>query len=95
MPGPELEKKKKKVIETFRKYGLDITIKRNLFIVIFLNIQFSLFAGTIKSYWKPNNDTIYVHKDSYHLPEVLKELTKIILKRILTISFSKEMFENS
>ena len=51
MPGPELERKKKKeVIETFRKYGLDITIKRNLFIVIFLNIQFSLFAGTIKSY---------------------------------------------
>ena len=50
MPGSELERKKKEVIETFRKYGLDITIKRNLFIVIFLNTQFSLFAGTIKSY---------------------------------------------
>ena len=28
MPGPELERKRKKIIEIFKKYGLAITIKK-------------------------------------------------------------------
>ena len=35
MLGPELERKKK-IIETFKKYWLVINIKTNLFVVIFL-----------------------------------------------------------
>ena len=35
MPGPELERKRKKIIETFKKYGLAVTIKANLFLSIF------------------------------------------------------------
>ena len=31
MPGPELERKRKKIIEAFKSYGLAITIKTNLF----------------------------------------------------------------
>ena len=31
VPGPELERKRKKIIETFKRYGLAITIKENLF----------------------------------------------------------------
>ena len=58
MPGPELEGKRKKIIEIFKKYGLAITIKTNLFVVNFLDIQFNLLNGTFKPYRKPNNDPI-------------------------------------
>ena len=33
--GPEFERKRKKIIETFKNYGLAITIKTNLFVVNF------------------------------------------------------------
>ena len=95
MPGPELERKRKKIIEIFKKYGLAITIKTNLFVVNFLDIQFNLLNGTFKPYRKPNNDPIYVHKDSNHPPQVLKELPKTIGKQISTISSSREIFESS
>ena len=95
MPGPELERKRKKIIEIFKKYGLAITIKTNLFVVNFLDIQFNLLNGTFKPYRKPNNNPIYVHKDSNHPPQVLKELPKTIDKRISTISSSTEIFESS
>ena len=95
MTGPELERKRKKIFETFKKYGLAITIKTNLFVVNFLDIQFNLLNGTFKPYRKPNSDPIYVHKDSNNPPEVFKELPKTIGKRISTISSSKEIFESS
>ena len=95
MSGPELERKRKKIIETFKKYGLAITIEANLFVVNFLDIQFNLLNGTFKSYRKPNNDPIYVHKDSNHPPQVLKELPKTVSEQISTISSSKEIFESS
>ena len=95
MPGPELERKRKKIIETFKKYRLAISIKTNLFVVNFLDIQFNLLNGTFKSYRKPNSDPIYVHKDSNHPPQVLKGLPKTIGKRISTISSLKKTFESS
>ena len=95
MPGPELERKRNKIVETFKKYGLAITIKTNLFVVNFLDIQFNLLNGTFKPYRKPNNDPIYVHKYSNYPPQVLKELPKTIGKQISTISSSKEIFESS
>ena len=50
MPGPELERKRKKIIETFKKYRLATTIKTNLFVVNFLDTQFNLLNGTFKPY---------------------------------------------
>ena len=95
MSGPELEIKRKKNTEIFKKYGLVITIKTNLFVVNFLDIKFNLLNGTFKPYRKPNNDRIYVHKHSNHLVQVLKELSQTIGKRISTISSSREIFESS
>ena len=80
MPDSELERKRKKIIETFKKYGLAITIKRNLFVVKYLDIQFNLLNGTFKPYRKPNNDPIYGHRDSNYPLHVLKKLLKTIGK---------------
>ena len=95
MPDPQLERKRKKIIETFKKYGLAITIKRNLFVVNYLDIQFNLLNGTFKPYREPNNDPIYGYRDSNHPLHVLKKLLKTIGKRLSTISSSGEIFESS
>ena len=42
--------KRKKIIEIFKKYGLAITIKTNLFVVNFVDIQFNLLNGAFKPY---------------------------------------------
>ena len=78
MPGPELDRKRKKIIEVFKKYELAIIIKANLSVVNFLDIQFNVLNGTFKPYRKLNNDPIYVHKNSNHPPQVLKKLPKTI-----------------
>ena len=90
MPGPKLERKRKKIIETFKKYGLAITIKTNLFVVNFLDIQFNLLNGTFKPYRKSNNDPTYVHIYSNHPRQVLKELPKTIGKRIRQFHLQKK-----
>ena len=76
MPGPELERKRKLIIETFKKYGIAITIKTDLFLLNFLDIQFNLLSGAFKPHRKRNNDPIYVHKDSNNPPQKLKETVK-------------------
>ena len=78
MPGPELDRKRKKIIEVFKKYELAIIIKANLFVVNFLDIQFNVLNGTFKPYRKLNNDPIFVYKNSNHPPQVLKKLPKSI-----------------
>ena len=78
MPGPELDRKRKKIIEVFKKYGSAITIKTSLLVVTFLDIQFNLLNSTFKPYRKLNNDPIFVHKNSNHPPQVLKKLPKTI-----------------
>ena len=44
------QKEKKKIIKTFKKYELAITIKTNLFVINFLDIQFNLLNSTFKPY---------------------------------------------
>ena len=78
MPGPELDRKRKKIIEVFKKYELAIIIKANLFVVNVLDIQFNVLNGTFKPYRKLNNDPIFVYKNSNHPPQVLKKLPKSI-----------------
>ena len=50
IPGPELERKRNTIIEIFKKNGLAITVKTDLFVVNFLDIQFNLLNGTFKLY---------------------------------------------
>ena len=44
---------------------------------------------------KPNNEPVYINKNSNHPLQVLKELPKTIEKRISNISSSKEIFDIS
>ena len=95
LPGPEMERKRKQIIKIFKKLGLSITIKMNLSVVDFLDVQFNLKTISYKAYIKPNNEPVYINKNSNHPPQVLKELPKTIEERISNISSSKEIFDIS
>ena len=45
--GPEIERRKKKIIQIFKKYGLDITVGTKLKEVDYLDIEFDLNNGTL------------------------------------------------
>ena len=48
--GTEMERKRKQIIETFKKLGLSVTIKVNLHVADFLDIQFNLKTNSYKPY---------------------------------------------
>ena len=90
-----MEKKRKQIVEIFKKVGLLITIKMSLHVADFLDIQFNLKRNSSKPYMKSNSVPIFVNKNSNHPPQVLKELPKTIEKWNSIISSSKEIFDNS
>ena len=67
----------------------------NLHVADFLDVQLNLKTNSYKAYMKPNNEPVYINKNSNHPPQVLKELPKTIEKRISNISSSKEIFDIS
>ena len=67
----------------------------NLKTVDFLEVHFDLVNNTYQPYHKPNNEPVYIHKQSSHLPNILKELLKTIKKRISDISCDEHVFNNA
>ena len=93
--GPQAEKIKKSFQSIFKQNGLDIVIQCNLKIVDYLDITLNLNDGTHKPFRKPNDITTYIHKESNHPPNIIKQLPRAIEKRISTLSSNKEIFDNS
>ena len=94
-PGPELEKMKKKIIKIFKANNLKITIETNLSQVNFLDVTFDIKRDKYWPYKKPNDATLYIHKDSNHPKNVIKELPKSVNKRLSTISSDRNVFEKN
>ena len=95
MSGPQIDSKRKQIISLFKECNLNITIQTNVHIVDYLDTQFNLRNMTFRPYRKPNNDPIYINKNSNHPTNVLKQLPKAIGKRISEISSCKDIFDSS
>ena len=93
LSGPESERIKKKICSIFRNYGLKITIETNLVISDFLDVTFNLKNGKYYPYRKPKNEPLYIHHLSNHPKNIIKEIPKMIDKRISKISCNKEEFD--
>ena len=91
----EIEKIKQEVSNVFKANGLKITIDANKKSVNFLDVTFNLASGSYKSYMKPNNKLLYVHRQSNHPPALLKNIPDNINKRLSSISSSKEIFDEA
>ena len=76
LPGPEVERLKKKVVKLFSEHNLSITTEVNIKVTDFLDVAFNLQTGLHRPFKKATSNPIYVHKDSNHPMHVKKELPK-------------------
>ena len=60
----------------------------NLKTVDIFDVRFDLVNNTYQPYRKPNNEPVYIHKQSNHPSNILKE-------RILDISCDENVFNNA
>ena len=95
MTGRQADRVRKEVIQRFKNHGLDITVETNLHVTEFLDVTLDLNSGKYYPYRKPNDTPLYIHAESNHPPNVIKELPKMISLRISDISYSKEEFDKA
>ena len=91
--GRTIDNTRKRIIEIFKNFGLSITIETRLHKVDFLDVTLNLQEGTYKPYRKPNDKPTYIHVQSNHPPHVIKQIPKMVGKRLSKISKTKEIFD--
>ena len=90
-PG-EVERVTKKLHKLFETEGLKITCEAGKNGTDFLDLYFDLKHDKYRQWRKPNSNPLYVHKDSNHPPQVLKEIPNMIEKMVSKNSSSKAEF---
>ena len=93
--GSNAERKRKNIIKLFKAYDLSITCEINLKVVDFLDVRFDLTKGTFEPYRKPNNDPVYIDKNSNHPPNIIHEIPISINKRLAEISSDEKVFNRN
>ena len=89
----QAELTKKKLCRIFKENGFSITADANTKSVNFLDVNFNLESQIYKPYMKPNTTLNYVHKDSNHPQNILKNIPKSINRRLSAISSNKDVFD--
>ena len=95
LSGPQLERTKKTICELFRSHGLDITIESNLVATEFLDVMLDLKRDKYYPFRKPNSNPRYIHVQSNHPPNIIKQIPAMISKRISNNSSDKTEFERA
>ena len=70
----EIEQIKKDICKIFRDNDLKITVEANVSNVNFLDVTLDLKSGKHSPYTKEGNTPLYVHKQSNHLPSILRNI---------------------
>ena len=91
-PG-EVERVTKKLHKLFETEGLKITCEAGKQGTDYLDLYFDLKYDKYRQWRKPNSNPLYVHKDSNHPPQVLKEIPNMIEKMVSKNSSSKAEFD--
>ena len=93
LPGPGLGKLRKEVIKVFSSFNLKITIEAGMKVTDFLDVTLNLQNNIYRPYRKDKNPPIYIQRASNHPPHIIKQLPRMIGKRISAISSNKEVFD--
>ena len=93
--GPKVDRMRKNIIATFKSEGLSITIETNLLETDFLDATFNLSTGQYYPYNKPNNASLYIHAKSNRPPSIVKQLPKMVNKRISDSPCDESAFNNA
>ena len=93
--GPVLDRTRKNIIALLKKEGLNIIIETNLVDTDFLDVTFNLETEKYLPYRKPNSDPLYINAKSNHPPTIVKDLPKMINKRLSDLSCNKDEFKKA
>ena len=93
-PGA-IENIKKDICRIFNNNGLRITIEANKKIIDFLDITFNLNQRTYRPYTKPDTTLKYVHHDSNHPPNTIRNIPAGINRRLSLLSSDKASFDQA
>ena len=93
--GPVLDGMRKDIISIFKNEVLSITIETNLIETDFLDVTFNLLTGKYFPFGKVNNKPSYVNAKSNHPHTIIKELPKMINKRLSELSCNQEEFNKA
>ena len=93
--GPQMEKIMKGVQKVSKNNGLYVIIECNMKIVNYLDVTFNLNDGTNRSYQKPGNIIQYIHVESNHPPNIIKQIPKTIEKRLSQLFSNEKIFIES
>ena len=64
-------------------------------LVNYLDVTLNLNNSNYKPYHKPDNEILYIHKDSNHPLSILNQIPKSTEKRISTLSSNETIFNES
>ena len=73
---------RKDVISIFKNESLSVTTETNLIKTDFLDVTFNLLTGKYFPFKKINNKPLYINAKSNHPHTIIKELPKMINKRL-------------
>ena len=93
--GSTADRIRKDIVKLFKDQGLKITIQTNLKVVNFLDVTFNLETCSYEPYRKPNDQPLYINKQSNHPPNIIKSIPKNISRRISNISSTMEIFNDA
>ena len=94
-PGNRADRIRKEIIEVFKNLGLNITIQINLKVVDFLDVSLNLSTESFYPYRKPNDRPMYIHRQSNHPPNIIKNIPSSISRRLTDISSDSAAFEDA
>ena len=83
-----------KIRNLFQEEDLTIVPVVNLKIINFLDVTLDVIKDEYRPYNKPNNDPLYVHSNSNHPPNIIKQIPKTVERRLSDLSSSERVFEN-
>ena len=95
LKGRPLEAKRQQIQQIFRECGLRVTITSNLEATDFLDIFLDLRSETHRVFTKDGDIPSYVHSQSNHPPNVLKNIGPAVNKRLTMLSANKDLFDQA
>ena len=93
--GPTNEKIKKRIQKIFKDKDLSVEIECNKKVVNFLDVTLDLNNESFRPYRKPGDEINYIHVESDHPPNIIKQIPLSIEKRLSSLSSSKEIFDEN
>ena len=93
--GSSLDRNRKKLITLFQDNELKIIVETGKTSINFLDINFCLNSESYQPHRKPNDEPLYINRNSNHQPTILSRLPQTISKRISLQSSNFELFSRA